>query len=411
MNPQVNPRLQSLSLAVLVLAGLGQAAQPASQPANSDPQAVKARVVEVKGTVEKQQAGQDDWTPVKKDQELGGLTLIRQGFGSRLVLDFAGRNRVEITGGAKMGIRECLQKGKHVRTRVGLKYGAMNASVDSSKGSNDFRIKTPVATAAAKGSKIQAGMSEMGLGVKGQAGLWALDTPTGGMNVGKGVQTDGKRTPANQVLAGKLDTQIGTTGGGLTQAERQNLIQNGQTGVFNLQGGSTSGSVGPGAGNQYIPSNGSSGNGHSQPSCDGQAQWMICSGNWQEYSDYPGTGSWTGQGTWQCGTQNGSWSVHSGQWVAENQGNFSGSWQGTLTGMGTYYRDGEQQGVPFTAAGNGSGTGTQQNDYPASGTIDSGSGTGHQTASSSPPAGISPGTMTPPNGTFSGEVKMRIVDE
>lgn len=341
-----------------------RAAEPASRPADDSVEAVKARVVSVKGVVESSPAGKDEWTRVKKGQELGGLTVIRQGFGAKLVLDFADRSRVVVTGGAKMGIRECLRKGKHIRTRVGLKYGSMNANVDSSRGTNDFRIKTPVATAAAKGSQIQTGMSEKGMGVKGQAGIWKLNNPKGSSNVTPGSQTDGNHTPSNQILAGKLDTLLGTAGGGLTKAERLSLLQNGQTGMFNLQGAMGSG---PGPVNNHVTP--------LSPSSR-MAVWSMCSGNWTESASVPGTGSWTGSGTWTNGRRGGQWSVNNGTWIADGSGTMEGNWRGTITGEG-FYGLGEQQPTqPFRAVGFGSGTGTKTGTEPDSGTIDSGHGIG-----------------------------------
>ena len=125
--------------------------EPATAPAAPD--AGKVTVVSVSGSAQKFVAANGKkWLPLKAGDALAELTLIRTGFGAKVVLRFADRSEVVVNNGTKMGIGEFRTKGEQTKTRLGLKYGTIRASVDTSKGPQDFQVRTPVATLSVRGT-------------------------------------------------------------------------------------------------------------------------------------------------------------------------------------------------------------------------------------------------------------------
>jgi len=114
---------------------------------------MKATVVSVSGPAQKSAvAGKDSkWLPLKKGDVLSDMTIVRTGMRSKVVLEFADRARITINSATKFGIGEVRRKGNLVKARLGLKYGTIRAKVDVTKGPNDFRIRTPVATLSVRG--------------------------------------------------------------------------------------------------------------------------------------------------------------------------------------------------------------------------------------------------------------------
>ena len=116
------------------------------------------------------------WETVKVGDVLNNLTVIRTGFGSRVVLRLGDRGLVTIKSATKTGIREYSKRGNVVRMRLGLKYGSMRASVDSSRGANDLRVTTPVATLSVRGSGGGIGYwGDKQLGFYDDHGNWTAD--------------------------------------------------------------------------------------------------------------------------------------------------------------------------------------------------------------------------------------------
>jgi len=92
------------------------------------------------------------WVPLAAGEKLDEMTVIRTGFRSKVVLRFADNSVVEIKRATKMGIAEFRKTGKVVKTRLGLKYGAVRTTVQKARAINDFTVATPVATMAITGS-------------------------------------------------------------------------------------------------------------------------------------------------------------------------------------------------------------------------------------------------------------------
>jgi len=100
-----------------------------------------------------------NWVPLTAGEKLDEMTVIRTGFRSRVVLQFADNSEVEIKRATKMGIAEFRKKGKVVKTRLGLKYGAVRTTVQKARAINDFTVATPVATMAITGSNPTQGFT------------------------------------------------------------------------------------------------------------------------------------------------------------------------------------------------------------------------------------------------------------
>jgi hypothetical protein len=217
---------------VLAAAGGPSPAQPAgeaNQPARPAPEAkdqpLTVTVKEMKGTAHRLVAGdKPEWVPLKIGDELGEQTVIRTGFRTRVVLAFADNSEVTIARATKMGIDQFQKKEKVTKTRLGLKYGSMRATVEEARGPNDFTVATPVATLAVTGSQGP-------LSYCGDIGF-NVQCASGGFKVTKGSKSRklrGKEKTNDQLLRSVILTQIqalpqiGDVLGGLGGAEISNL--------------------------------------------------------------------------------------------------------------------------------------------------------------------------------------------
>ena len=215
---------------------------------------LKVTVVSVRGGAFKRDTSEPkaEWKPIKAGETLNVRTLIRTGFGARVVLRFSDRGNVTIRKNTKIGIGEFYKRGKVVKVRLGLKYGSMRAKVNGSAGSNDFQVATPVATLSSRGCELDISFSsDFGLIVKNMEHTWVVTTPGGDKTIEQGQSTDGKLTPSEELLALRLDTQLGDPFGGLSEEEKKNLRSRGSgRGIFTFNGGAGS----YGGCNRSIPS-------------------------------------------------------------------------------------------------------------------------------------------------------------
>ncbi len=220
---------------------------PAKKPSASEGKTVaredsfKVKVISVKGVVQKLLSSNPKagWKPVKVGEYLDEGTLIRTGLGAEAVLRFADRGQFRVKSGTKAGIAKFRKQGNLVKARLGLKYGSMRARVDSSRGPNDFQVKTPVATLSVKGSEANFGYSgDQGLTIHTTQHTWNVSTSRGSKRLTRGESTNGNLTPWNVLASQGFDTQTGDPFGGLTGLEKGNLRQNGGgRGIFNFTGG------------------------------------------------------------------------------------------------------------------------------------------------------------------------------
>lgn len=204
------------------------------------------------------------WERVKVGDVLSNLTLIRTGLGAKVVLRLGDRGVVTVGSATKIGIKEFSKTGGKANMRLGLKYGSMRARVDASRGANDFRVSTPVATLSVRGSGGGMGYwGDLGFGFHGFEGEWHVDLGDGNtQNVGSGEWTDGQGQKSTDVEDQRHDSDLGDPHGGLTQDEGDRSRDNGDGragGFIGGMGGVSSGSVleitGPGYGSSPPPIN------------------------------------------------------------------------------------------------------------------------------------------------------------
>ena len=115
---------------------------------------LKVTVVSVSGPAQKMIAGDEKakWQPMKAGEVLDEMTVIRTGFGAKVVLKFEDRGQVTVNNATKVGLSELRKEGARASANIGLKYGTVRASVDGKQGNNDFRVSTPRAVLSIKGS-------------------------------------------------------------------------------------------------------------------------------------------------------------------------------------------------------------------------------------------------------------------
>jgi len=183
--------------------------------------------------------GKGSWTPVKVGDKLDELTLIRTGLGSQVVLVFEDRAKFTVKSASKIGIATVRKSDGVYRANLGLKYGAMKASIDRSKGENDFRVATPVGALAVKGSRANfAFSSDRGFGIHSNQSTWNVTTKTKrSRNVPPGGRTNTNLDSTSQIATKNLNTHVGDPFGGLTPEEQYWLnVNGGGRGIFDFTG-------------------------------------------------------------------------------------------------------------------------------------------------------------------------------
>ena len=228
----------------------GAAGKAAEKPPKDAAKAtvLKASVVSVKGVAQKRLAADPKgrWETIKAGDVLGELTLIRTGLGTKVVLKFADRGNVTVESTTKIGIGEFRKRGELVTVRVGLKYGAIRVQGDSTRGPNDFRVKTPVATLSVRGCGGRFAYSEMGLGAQSTERTWrVLGEGNRTMNLAEGESTDGNLTQSSELASTLRDTQMSDPHDYSDAVATRNLRNNGGgTGIFGFAGNSNVGGAG-----------------------------------------------------------------------------------------------------------------------------------------------------------------------
>lgn len=220
-----------LTLAVVIG---GAALAAAAQDAATTP--LQVTVQEVTGTAHRLAGGDPPkWEPINAGQKLDENTVIRTGFRTRVVLAFADNSVVVVERATKMGIGEFRKDGKATRTRLGLKYGSMRATVHKAAGPNDFTVATPVATLAVTGTSGMIGLcGDAGLALHGTSGTWNVAAGNRQRNVAAGERTNGRLTPSIQIAQNNRDTRMVAVTG-LSNSERKRLLNNGGgRGIFSF---------------------------------------------------------------------------------------------------------------------------------------------------------------------------------
>jgi len=191
---------------------------------------LRVTVVSVAGPAQLLQADGEAgrYVPLRAGLELNERSVIRTGFGAKVVLKFSDRGEVVVNNATKIGIGEFRRQGQLVRTRLGLKYGTIHAQVERGNGPCDFRVATPVAIAAARGTGGGIGYcADMGMNLTGSSGTWGILSAGGERKVRAGEQSNGNRTAPSELALQKREVQLGDVNGGLSGVELRQLRDNG----------------------------------------------------------------------------------------------------------------------------------------------------------------------------------------
>jgi hypothetical protein len=214
-------------------------AEPAAESSETI-EVLEATVVSIEGSAETRDGSDDKgtWRALAAGDTLNQYALIRTGLGATVVLHFADYGEMTVKGATKIGIGEFYKAGGEVHTRVGLKYGSLRASVDTSETPGEFVVETADAALTARGTGCDAMVSELGLGVNGLWGLWGLRTAHGWLTLAGGQTGDGKAALSAFLQRLANHPQLGDLFGGLTEEEIRNLLYNGDgQGLFDFNGG------------------------------------------------------------------------------------------------------------------------------------------------------------------------------
>ncbi|MGC9454275.1 MAG: FecR domain-containing protein [Phycisphaerae bacterium] len=224
---------------VLAQESAEQAAGDASTQPADDADGIVATVVSVSGRAQKLATDTDtEWQDLVVGETLGGMTVIRTGLGSKVVLKLADRGEVTIERATKMGIAELAREGNTARARLGLKYGRVSAQVETTAGPTDMQIQTAAATLSVRGSG--ANVAHMGTQTRASSfkGSWGLSSPSGFTVLSSGQGGNNAMTPWRNTNT--QGTQPGLLGQlhGLSGGEKNFLL-------FNGSGRSLPGFLGP----------------------------------------------------------------------------------------------------------------------------------------------------------------------
>jgi len=221
------------------------AAKPPKAAKAPKPAQMKVTVLSVTGIAHKRRADVADaaWAPVKAGDVLGELTVIRTGLGASVVLKFSDRGQVTVKSATKVGIKEFTGTGMHAKARLGLKYGSMRAKVDSSRGTNDFQVATPVATLSVRGTEgVIWYWWDLGLLMCGCEHTWRVEKKEDRKRrtIYPKECTDGNLTRSIVLATRRRQTLIPDPNGGMTGDEFDFLRENGGgRALFNFAGGGT----------------------------------------------------------------------------------------------------------------------------------------------------------------------------
>jgi ferric-dicitrate binding protein FerR (iron transport regulator) len=110
----------------------------------------------IQGNVEVMLPGASSWSKTEKGAVLPGDCRISTGFNSSAILLINGETTVTLKALSRLTVEEATKQSSGAQnTRLFLGSGRIRADVKKSQGSiHDFKVRTPVATAAVRGTKF-----------------------------------------------------------------------------------------------------------------------------------------------------------------------------------------------------------------------------------------------------------------
>lgn len=142
--------LTMLVAAIAFAQSVGQTSQPATGKTN-----IKAKAIEVNGSVEWTPIGSTEWKPVKLNDEFNEQTIFRTGAKSSLKLQIgeeAPYSCMLIDAVGKSVLSEAWKDSDTKRVRVGVAYGKVRAGVAEGGLKSDFTVDSADATLSKKGT-------------------------------------------------------------------------------------------------------------------------------------------------------------------------------------------------------------------------------------------------------------------
>lgn len=125
--------------------------------------AADVSVLGLTGSVEIKEPG-GAWTPAAVGQVVSSRSMISTGFGSRATLS-AGGMELNLQPLTRVSIDSLTQDGETTRTAVSLQSGRVRATrppvTRSTRSAVDFRVSTPVATAAVRGTDFELSFNKL----------------------------------------------------------------------------------------------------------------------------------------------------------------------------------------------------------------------------------------------------------
>ena len=126
-------------------------------------QAAEVTIVSLSGSVDIREPG-GSWAPAASGQVVSTRSWISTGFGSRARLS-AGGMMINLQPLTRVSIDSLTEDGDVTRTQVSLQSGRVRATrppaTRATRGSIDFRVSTPVATAAVRGTDIEPSFNKL----------------------------------------------------------------------------------------------------------------------------------------------------------------------------------------------------------------------------------------------------------
>lgn len=120
-------------------------------PAFSD---VSAVIKSFSGKVEIKTPG-GNWLPVSTGMNLSGGTIISTGFGANMVLEVKNAT-ITVKQLTRMELSKLIESQSNVTTNLYLNFGNIEADIEpSSEIQHDFVLKSPISTAAVRGTKFK----------------------------------------------------------------------------------------------------------------------------------------------------------------------------------------------------------------------------------------------------------------
>lgn len=175
--------------------------------------AVNAEIKNFTGKVEIQAPGSAAWTAVTEGQVLKTGTIISTGFNANATIDMGKTSEILVRPLTRVAIEDLTVTAGVVKTNLNLKMGKIKADVKTTTGlKHNFTLKTPISTAAVRGTVFEAGVSNISV----ETGSVGFSNSIGQtVNVASGASASntggGYATPESAAVAVLTATTVTTT--------------------------------------------------------------------------------------------------------------------------------------------------------------------------------------------------------